>query len=171
MGLSMGGTNTSSTANATQTPTFSAAQTSLQGLLSGALSSLLPQVSSGGISPNVQATETQSANQINQNYSSMGDRMNKFLAARGFGQSGSTGKAALQTELGRQGALAGNASSAAGQQLNLDSTYLSDALMAAYAVPGSVNTGNTSGNSSGWGVSASGSSGGMFGNTPWAVGA
>lgn len=164
MGLSMGGTNTSSTANASQTPSFSPWQTALQQMLSSTMSTLLPSVASGGISPNVQATETASADQINKNYSGIGDRMNKFLAARGFGQSGKTGQTALQTELGRQGALAGNASAAAGQQLNLDTTYLSDALMAAFAVPGSVNTGNTNGASSGWGASVNAAQvAGLFG--------
>jgi hypothetical protein len=118
------------------------------------MSTLLPSVASGGISPNVQATETASADQINKGYSGIGDRMNKFLAARGFGQSGKTGQAALQTELGRQGALAGNASNAAGQQLNLNTTYLSDALNAAFNTPGSNSSGTTSGSGSQWGFGA-----------------
>jgi len=102
--------------------------------------------------------QTANANQINQNYSSMGDRMNKFLAARGFGKSGTTGKVQMQTELGRQGALATNASNAAGQQLQLDSGLLSDALAMAFANPGSTSTdttrniGATSG--FGWGLGA-----------------
>jgi hypothetical protein len=181
--LSFGGTQQSSaaqstsTGNAATTPTYNSFQTTLQSLLSNVMGTLLPSVASGGVSPNVQATETASADQINKSYSSLGDRMTKFLAARGFGQSGKSGQVQLQTELGRQGALAGNASAAAGQQLNLDTNYLSDALAFAFANPGSMATGTTtgsgtqSGSGSGWGFDVGGKIGGTTsGGLPWGIG-
>lgn len=154
MGLSMGGTSSNSTAASTSTPTFSGAQGGIQQLLSSVLSSLLPSVSSGGISPNVQATEAQANDQTNKNYASMSDRMSKFTAARGFGQSGQVGQNQLTTELSRQGALAGNASDAASKQLGLDTTFLSDALAYAFAQPGSTATKTGSDNGSSWGANA-----------------
>jgi hypothetical protein len=173
MGLSFGGTQSTSNANATSTPQYSSLQSSLQSVLAPALSTLVGQTSAGGLSPNVQATETGSANQINQAYSQLGNRMNRFLAARGFGQSGQAGQTQLQTELGRQGALATNASTAAGQQLNLGPTYLSDALQLAFANPGSSSTGTTTGSGSGYGVALGGAFGtapnGSGGSSPFAV--
>jgi hypothetical protein len=97
--------------------------------------------------------------------------MNRFLAARGFGQSGSTGKAAVQTELGRQGALAGNNSAAAGQQLNFDQALLGDSLLAAFNKVGDTSSGTTSGSSFGWGAGLSGSTGFMAGGLPVGLGA
>jgi len=169
--------NSTSAGSGTTTASYGPIQSTLQFLLSNVMGTLLPSVASGGVSPNVQATETASADQINKNYSSMGDRMTKFLAARGFGQSGKSGQVQLQTELGRQGALAGNASAAAGQQLGLDTTYLSDALQMAFANPGSTSVGTSSGSgtrsgqASGWNFGLGGSTAGVTGGLPWAVGA
>lgn len=119
----------------TSTPSYSPAQTGLQNQLLTTLGDL----AGGSASPELQAMKTQSADQINQNYSGLGDRMNRFLAARGFGQSGSVGKAQLQTEVARQGALAGNESNYANLALQEQNTALSDALRAAY-IPGSTST-------------------------------
>jgi hypothetical protein len=154
LGGSTGGTSSSSTANSNTTPTYSQGQSQVQGLLSSLMTTLLPSVGNGSMSPNVAATTTANADQINQNYSAMGDRMNKFLAARGFGQSGTTGTTALKTELGRQSAQGANLAAGAGNQLGLDSTYLSDALQLAFANPGNTANGSTSGTGSQWGVSA-----------------
>jgi hypothetical protein len=128
MGLSFGGTTTDSNAKAQTLPAMNPLQGSLQQTLSSVLQSLVPAVGSGGISPNVQATQTAADNETNQNYSSLGTRMNRFLAARGFGQSGQAGQTQLQTELSRQGAIGKNASNAANSQLGLDTGFLSDAL-------------------------------------------
>jgi hypothetical protein len=163
MGLSLGGTKTSSQASGSTANTYSAGQSSLQDSLMSAFSQLLPGVASGSMSPNVTNMETANANSINQNYQGVGDQMNRYLAARGFGQSGSTGKAAMQTELGRQGALAQNASSASGQQLSFDQSLLSDALGAAFQNTGNTSTGTNSGSSFGWGASASISPAGSLG--------
>ena len=154
LGLSGGATENSNSSTASKTSTYSGLQNSLQASLASVLEQLMPSVGSGTLSPNVQATETANANQINQNYSSLGDRMTKFLASRGFGKSGTTGKVAEQNELARQGALATNASNAAGTQLGLDQSYLSDALGFAFANPGYFSTGSSSGSSFGVGVGA-----------------
>jgi len=157
MGLSLGGTSSKSSASGTTANTYTPGQTDLQSQLMSALGTLLPGITSGSTSPNVTNMETANANQINQNYSAMGDKMNRFLAARGFGQSGSTGKAAMQTELGRQGAQAANLSAGSGQQLSLDQSLLNDSLLAAFNQIG--NTTSQAGNASGsnWGASVSGS--------------
>lgn len=157
MGLSMGATHGSTDSSSTGASgnTYTSGQSSLQDQLMAAFSKLLPGVASGSMSPNVTNMQTAKADQINQNYSGLGDKMNRFLAARGFGQSGQTGKAAMQTELGRQGALAANASAASGEQLNLNQSILSDSLLGAFNAIGA--TGNTTGSSSGtsFGVGAS----------------
>jgi hypothetical protein len=129
-------------------------------------------IASGGLSPNVQATETAGADQINKTSAGLGDRMNKFLAARGFGKSGAAGSSALQTEIGREGALGTNASAAAGTQIGENNTLLSDALGFAFANPGQTAAGSTSGatsgttsgatSGSGFGISAGGSVSGAF---------
>ena len=137
-------TNGTGSASSTSSPTFSVGHAGLQGILSNVLSSLVPSVASGGLSPNVQALQTQSANQINQNYASLGQRLNRFLAARGFGQSGQVGQAALQTDLGRQGALANNNANYSGLQLQQNNSLLSDALQYAFAAPGSTSASTTS---------------------------
>lgn len=160
------GTSTGSTAD-TKTPTYTGDQSGLQALLSKVFSSLLPAAADGGISPNVQATETAANDQINKSSSTMGDRMNRFLAQRGFGKSGSTGKAALSTELGRESALGANASAAAGQQLQQNNTSLADALQFAFTNPGSqatgTSTGTTAGTSSGSGFGVGVGAKGSFG--------
>lgn len=156
--------NTSQSGQGSTTTTYAPGQANLQDLLMKALSSMIPGMSSGSLTPNVQAMETGSADQINQSYQSLGDRANRFLAARGFGKSGQVGQTQLKTELAREGALGTNASNAAGLQLSQNQNFLSDALQAAFASMGSsynqigsgvANT-NTTGTSdtsgSGWGV-------------------
>jgi hypothetical protein len=140
----------------TFTPTYTGQQSTMQQLLAQVFSSLLPAAQSGGLSPNVQALATANANSINQNYQSLTDRTNRYLAQRGFGQSGLVGQNALQTEIARQGSLAANLSNASGQQLTQNNTLLSDALNFAFMNPGNAQNyfqttlGNTS--SSGWGI-------------------
>jgi hypothetical protein len=155
LGGLIGGTGNKKTetgqSSASATPTYTAGQTGLQGALEKVLSTLLPGVASGEKSQNVQALETAGAEGVNRNYVTLGDRMNRFLAARGFGKSGKVGAAALETELGRQGALAKNATDAAGLQLDQNNELLSNALRFAFANPGSSTTSsynNVSGGSS-----------------------
>jgi hypothetical protein len=150
-GLGLSGGYSSSSSKSTDTPTYSAGQSSLQGTLLDALTKLLL---GGGSSPQLQALQTQSADQINKNFSGVSDRINSFLASRGFGQSGLTGGAALSTELGRQGALAGNTATYGGLSLNQFNTGLADALQFAFANPGSSKT--SSGSSFGFGIGGSG---------------
>jgi hypothetical protein len=141
-----------STSTSTKTPTYSPAQTNTQ----SSVATLLQNLLGGGSSPEIQAMQTQSADQINKNYSGLGDRMNKFLAARGFGQSGKVGQMAEQNELSRQGALAGNTSNFANTALNEQNTALSDALNFSFANPGGVSnsTGATSSTAAGSGLAS-----------------
>ena len=111
---------------------YSPGQTGLQDQLMTFLRSMLPMMAAGTLTPNVSAMKTASADSINKNYSALGERMNRFLAARGFGKSGTAGNAALQTELGRQGDLAGNESKFAGLQLDQNNKTLANALAAAF---------------------------------------
>src|SRR5580704_815120 len=113
-------------------------------------------------SSNANASTTPNYSSLQQ---SLQTRMNQYNASRGFGQSGQSGQTNLQTNLGRASALAGNTEAAAGQQLNLGSTYLSDALQLALASPGSTSTGTTTGSSSGYAVGAAGG----VGSNGWAV--
>ncbi len=138
-------TTTASSSGSTAN-TYSGGQLSLQDQLMQAFSQMLGGVSNGGLSPNVQAMETGNANQINQNYQSVGDQMNRYLAARGFGKSGSVGKAAEQTALSREGALGTNASNAAGTQLSFDQSLLSDSLAASFASMGTSGSASSSSN-------------------------
>jgi len=132
---------TGTTAGST-TPTYSGAQGGLQGALAQTLQQLLAQ---GGNSPQLQAQETNSANQINQNYSSLGTTMNRFLASRGFGNSGAVGTSALQTQIARQNSLAGNTAAYGATALSDLSTSLSQALQFAFANPGSSTAGTAAG--------------------------
>ena len=155
MGLSFGSQKSQSTATNQQDAKYSEGQTGLQDTLLSAFQSLLPGLKSGGISPNVTAIQTQNADTINKTSAGMGERMQKFLAGRGFGQSGEGGKAQLQTELGRVGALAGNNAAAGQMQLNQNSTLLSDALAAAYKAMGYTGTETSNSKGSKWGASGS----------------
>jgi hypothetical protein len=105
--------------------------------------------------------ETQAADQINKQSSGLTDRVNQFLAQRGFGKSGATGKATLQGELGRQAALGANTASFAGMQQNLNSQNLLAALNYAFTSLGTNAFGKSTGESSGWDIS-----GGVKGMVP-----
>jgi hypothetical protein len=139
----------SSTAASTSTPGYTPAQTSTQGSILEILNGLMK----GSAGPQVQAMQTQSADQINKGYSGLGERMNRFLAARGFGKSGQAGKVQLDTELGRQGALAGNNANFAKIGLDEQNTALQDALTAAYRPASTTTTG--SGNTTNVGAGSS----------------
>ncbi len=159
MGLSFSGGSQKSqqNQNTSSAATYSPEQSSLQSMLGSVFSTLIPSLTSGTLSPNTAAAETASANQINQNYASAGSNTQKQLAARGFGSSGQSGTATLQTELGRQGALAGNTSAAANSQLSQNNSSLLDALQYAFTNIGSSGSsaGSSSGSNFGWGASGS----------------
>jgi hypothetical protein len=157
-------TTTTSSGTQTSSNSFSPAQTSLQSSLMAALNSLM----GGSASPAIQGAQTQSADQINSEYSSMGDRMNRFLAARGFGSSGQVGSTALKTELGRQSSLAGNTATYGQMGLNEMNTALSDSLTAAFASPTTTTTSNGTQTNSGnlAGGAMSGAGGALAGMAP-----
>lgn len=163
MGLNFGGgssqssTNQSATQNANKT--FSGSQTSLQDQLGTSLSKDLSATDSGTTSPGVTAEQTQSADAINKTSDGLAGRMQRFLAARGFGSSGESGKVQLGNELQRQSDLANNNANFAQVQQNANSTNLLAALNYALTNLGTTAASSTSGSSSGsnstWGASAS----------------
>lgn len=163
MGLNFGGSSSKSTANqstsGSTSDTYSQPQSALQSMLLSAFSSLVPGMTTGQLSPNVAAAATGSADAINKTGTATGTKIQQFLASRGFGGSGQSGQAELANQLQTSSNLAGNESAAAGQQLNLTSGYLSDALNAAFKNNGTTtnSTGNTnqSGSASNWGASGS----------------
>lgn len=155
----MGGTSSSSTGSSTQSNTYSPGQTSLQSQLGSSLSSDLAGASAGTMSPGVTAQETASADAINKTAAGTGSRISQFLASRGFGKSGATGSAGLQTELGRQSDLASNQANFAGVQQNVNGQNLLASLNYALTSLGSSGTGASSGSGSSWGVGATAGAG------------
>lgn len=155
VGSSYGQTNSSANGWTNSSPTYSADQGGLQSTLAQVFQSLLPGAASGGLSPNVQNMATANADAINKNYQSLTDRTNRYLASRGFGQSGLVGQNALQTNIARQGDLAQNLSNASSLQLQQNNPLLTLADQFAFANPGQYDTGASSGQSSQFGLSAS----------------
>ena len=163
MGLSLGGSGGGTTSNATsassQSNKYSPGQTALQDQTGTTLSSDLAASSAGKLTPGTVAQETAADDQVNKTSSGLTDRVNSFLAQRGFGKSGSTGKATLEGELGRESQVGSNAATFAGKQDSLNSTNLLAALNYALTSLGSSATGTSSGDSSSWGVGAGASVG------------
>lgn len=147
LGHAMGSTEQSTQSDASNK--YSSGQTSLQDSILKALGTFIPGLTSGVVSPNVTNLQTAGADQINKTSSGLGDRMQRFLAQRGFGKSGTSGKVALSTELGRESALGANASAASGLQLQQNSGMLSDALKAAFETMGSSGSASGASSSSG----------------------
>lgn len=159
IGGSGGGQSSQSSTTGTTSNTYTAGQTGLMQLLGNYFQSLVPSQQAGTLSPDVQAQKTSSADAINKNYSSLGDRMNRFLSSRGYGKSGVAGKSQLQTELARQGDLAGNESNFAGIQLGQNQTQLLAALSYAFNPIGQTKAGTeqSSGTEYGFGAGVGGS--------------
>ena len=150
----------SSSGTSSSTPSYTPGQTDLQASLAGYLGNLLTP---GTTSPAVTAQKNQSADTINKTYAGLGDRMNKFLAARGFGKSGKVGQAALQTELGRSAAIAGNDANYGAEQLNLQQSAASDALKMAFANPTTTNAFSQQGSQTAAGSAFASALAGAFG--------
>ena len=89
------------TTNGTQTHSYSPTQMALQGTTAGALSNLITR------GPDLTPAMTTGTEAINNTYKGIGDSLSQSLAARGFGNSGASGTAALQTGIAR-GAAVGN---------------------------------------------------------------
>jgi hypothetical protein len=155
---------TTGSGTGTSTPTYSPAQGGLQQSLADALTAIL---SGTGYSPQVQALQTQSADQINRQYSGLSDNLNEKFASRGFGKSGASGDVQLQTELSREGAIANNNANFAGTALNQWNSGLAQALNFAFANPGTTTstsaTGTTSSNSTDLSSQKTTASGSSFG--------
>lgn len=132
------GTNTGSS-----TPVFSA----LQGQVQGAAGNALMNEATNGI--NITPAETAGTGQINQTYKGIGDRLQESLSQRGFGNSGASGTAALQTELGRAGAVGGLQSNLQSYALSQQQAALQAASGFGFAAPGQTTSGTTSGSTTG----------------------
>jgi hypothetical protein len=160
MGMSLGGaygqTNQSATGSSNQSNTYAQPQTSLQTQLGTSLSKNLASADAGTLSPGTAAMKTSAADQINKTSSGLTDRVNSFLAQRGFGSSGMTGKTTLEGELGRESALGQNEANFAGMQQGLNAQNLLAALNYAFTSLGSSAFGQSTGNTSQWGVKAVG---------------
>lgn len=156
MGFSLGGsygsTSSNSKSNSSQSSTYTPGQSDIQDALARAFKTLLPGVTGGGISPNVTALQTQNADTINKTDTGLAGRMQKFLAGRGFGSSGESGKVALSSELGRQSDLAANNTGAAGLQLSQNNSTLQQMLQFAFNQIGLTGSQSGSGSASGYSV-------------------
>jgi hypothetical protein len=169
IGVGFGGSSNTNfeqgTSNTTNNKTYGApGQTSLQQALAQYFLSLVPGMTSGTLSPNVQAMETQSADQINQTAKATNDRVTNFLASRGMGSSGVSGSAALQTELGRESQLAANNANFSGLQLQQNNANLLAALN--YAINPTGYTQNQTANQYGFGTGSGWGFGAGVGYTP-----
>jgi hypothetical protein len=153
-GGSYGQTSQSSTGTSNTQNTFSPTQTATQDLLGTGLQTALASSNAGTLTPGVAAQKTAAASQINKTAAGTLDRTNAFLASRGFGKSGTAGKAALQTDLARQGALGANEANFADIQQRLNSQNLLAALNYAFTALGQTARGTSTGKSSGWGLNA-----------------
>lgn len=147
-GGSQSGT-TSSTSSGATNKTFGTGQTALQDQLGTSLSKSLSAADSGTLSPGVLAGVTQTADKINKTASGGMDRISQFLAARGLGKSGVAGKAGLENELARQGAIGDSTASAYGRQDQLNQGNLLAALNYAFTQLGATTTASQTGASEG----------------------
>ena len=130
--------STGTTSNTgTSTPTFSGLQQGLQSTAANALTSRI----NGNINTTPMATAGTEA--INQTYKGIGDSLQQSLASRGFGNSGASGTAALQTEVGRAGAVGNLQNQLQSTALQQQQQAIQTAAGMAYASPG-VSTSGTS---------------------------
>ena len=137
------GSNSSSGASS---PTFSSGQTAMQGSLGNALQN---EITNG---PDITPLATSGTNAINQTYQGIGDRLNESLSSRGFGNSGSSGTAALQTQLGRAGAVGDLQSNLQGYAMQQQQTAMGQGLGYSFAAPGSTFSKGSTGSSYGTSV-------------------
>ena len=133
-GYNTGATSTSGSS----TPTFSPLQSALQGSTAGALQNYITR------GPNLTPALTAGTENINETYKGIGDRLQQSLASRGFGNSGASGTAALQTETGRAGAVGGLQSQLQQAAMQQQLQALGQASSFGFAAPGSTNTGSSS---------------------------
>jgi hypothetical protein len=153
IGGSLGGTKSSSTGSSTESKTFDPTQQATQGVIGTTLQQDLAAGNTGSLSPGTQAMETTSADQINKTSKAGTDRVQQMLASRGLGQSGQSGQATLQGELARESALGTNTANYAGMQQQMNSQNLLAALNYAFTSLGSTASGQSTGQSSQWGIS------------------
>jgi hypothetical protein len=164
LGGSMGGTSSSSTGSSTQANTYNPTQQTTQGDIGTALQQDLAASNAGVLTPGTQAEETTSADTINKTAAAGMNRTQQLLASRGFGPSGMTGQATLQSELARESAQGANTATYAGMQNTMNSQNLLAALNYAFTSLGSTASGTSTGTSSGWDIGGGATAG--FGGGP-----
>lgn len=154
-----GTTASTGTSGGSSASTFSPLQTAMQGSTAGALQNFITN------GPNLTPAMTTGTDAINSTYKGIGDRLQQSLASRGFGNSGASGTAALQTEVGRAGAVGGlqGQLQTAAQQQQLQA--LGQASNFAFAAPGQTYTGSTSANGT-YTTPGSAAAGGIAGAAP-----
>lgn len=170
MGLSYGtqssNTNSSTSSSGSTANTYSPGQTAIQNQVGSNLSSDLAAAATGQLTPGTVAQETAANDQVNKTSAGSLDRVTQFLASRGLGSSGLTGKAGLQSELNRESTIGSNAAAFAGQQNSLNQGNLLAALNYAFTQLGSTTGASSasSGSSSGsqFGADVSAAVGGTF---------
>jgi hypothetical protein len=124
-------------------PVFNPTQTAVQTAAGNKLTSEL----NGGIDTTPMATA--GTNAINQTYKGIGDRLQQSLGARGFGNSGASGTAALQTEVGRAGAVGDLQSNLQSYALQQQQNALQQATQFGFAAPGTSGTSTNTGSGTG----------------------
>jgi hypothetical protein len=127
-------------------PVFNPTQTAVQ---SAAGSKLASEMNSG-IDTTPMATS--GTNQINQTYKGIGDRLQQSLGERGFGNSGASGTAAEQTELGRGSAIGDLQSNLQSYALQQQQNAVGQALGFGFAAPGTTSSSTNAGTSYGTSV-------------------
>ncbi len=154
LGGSAGGTTSSSTGSSQTSNTYNPTQATTQGVLGTTLQNDLAAGNAGTLSPGTTAMETTAADQINKTSAAGAATTQQNLASRGFGASGQSGQASLQSELARESSLGTNAATFAGQQQQMNSQNLLAALNYAFTSLGSSASGSSSGQGTSWGIGA-----------------
>ena len=155
-GLGFGSQSGKSSSSGTSSTTYSPLQSALQSTLGSVFGNLVPSLATGANPADVTAAETTSANQINTTDTGLTGRLTKFLASRGLGSSGQTGKVALSGELQRESDLANNSGNFASTALNYGSNLLTQALGYAFSGLGQTQSQSGTSSQSGFGVSIGG---------------
>jgi hypothetical protein len=127
----------------TSTPNFSPLQTAMQGATGSELTDFIKK------GPDLTPAMTAGTDTINTTYKGIGDRLAQGEASRGFGNSGASGTQALQTEVGRAGAVGNLQASLEAQAQAQQLQALQTATGFSFAAPGSTTTSATTGTNSG----------------------
>ena len=131
----MGTTKTTNTnSNSSTTPTFTGAQSGLQNLLAGVLGTNL---TSGGLTPQLQTEEAGSIGNVNNNYAGLSQQLQTSLAGRGFANSGKLATGERNLDVSRINDIGTTQSAYAGLAQQQQNFTLQQAMQFGFADPGS----------------------------------